>query len=175
MDPFLYFVILFALFIVVWFVSMLISRSISKKKLKGFNDYIQEHLTKIDPASVEHLFAKQHSKQVRPDIMLIIDDENQEITIIQDFKTSGISHTSYTFNDLDKVSSSNQVISRGFLPKTYSYEETLQLTFVEGEPYHLILENVSNKHGSDKGADLVREVFAPWRRKLDQIIQDNLA
>lgn len=175
MDTLLYFGILFVLFLAVWFVSLMISRSISKKKLKGFNIYIHENLTEIDPESVEHLFAKQHSKQVRPDIMLVIDDENQKIILIRDSKKSGINHTSYAFNDLDEVSSANQIISRGFLPKTYSYEETLHLTFSDGESYHLVLENISNKHGSDKGADLVREIFAPWRRKLDQIIQEKMA
>ena len=175
MDTILYFVILFVLFMAAWFVSLLINRSISKKKLKGFNDYIQENMTEIDLESVEHLFAKQHSKQVRPDIMLMIDDENQNIVLIQDSKTSGISHNSHKFSDLDEVSSTNQVISRGFLPKTFSYEETLIITFNDGEPYHLVLENISNKHGSDKGADLVREIFAPWRRKLDQITKDKLA
>ncbi len=68
--------ILFVLFMAVWIVSMLISRSISKKRLKGFLEYIHENIKDFDPEIEEHLFAKQKSKQVRPDIMLFIIEEN---------------------------------------------------------------------------------------------------
>lgn len=175
MDTLLYFVILFVLFMAAWFVSMLISRAISKKKLRGFKEYIQENLTDINTEEVEQLFAKQNSKQVRPDIMLITDDEKQKVILIQDSKESGINHISYDFNNLVEVTSTNQIISRGFLPKTHSYEETLHLIFSDDKSYQLILENISNKTGSDQGADLVREIFSPWRRKLDQIIKEQEA
>ncbi len=175
MDTLLYFVILFVLFMAAWFVSMLISRAISKKKLRGFKEYIQQHLKDINTEDVEQLFAKQNSKQVRPDIMLITDDDKQKIFLIQDSKDSGIKHVGYDFNELEDVSSTNQIISRGFLPKTHSYEETLHLNFSDGASYQLILENISNKTGSDQAADLVRDIFSPWRRKLDQIIKDKVA
>jgi len=175
MDTILYFVFIFVLFMAVWIVSMLISRSISKKKLKGFIDYIHENLPDIDHENDEHLFAKQKSKQVRPDIMLLIKEERQNILLILDSKTVGISHKSYAFGDLVDVNSTNQIIGRGLLPKTYSYEEALQLTFKDGETFQLILENISNKQGTDQGANIVREIFAPWQRKLDQIIKENKA
>jgi len=156
----------------VWIVSMLISRSISKKRLKGFLEYIHENIKDFDPEIEEHLFAKQKSKQVRPDIMLFIIDEKQNIILIQDSKTSGIAHQSYAYEELVDVNSMDQIIGRGILPKTYSYEETLQMSFSDGETYHLILENITNKHGTDQGADVVRKIFAPWRRKLDQVIKE---
>ena len=175
MDTILYFVFIFVLFMAVWIVSMLISRSISKKKLKRFIDYIHENLPDIDHENDEHLFAKQKSKQVRPDIMLLIKEERQNILLILDSKTVGISHKSYAFEDLVDVNSTNQIIGRGLLPKTYSYEETLQLTFKDGETFQMILENISNKQGTDQGANIVREIFAPWQRKLNQIIKENKA
>jgi hypothetical protein len=172
MDTLLYFVILFVLFMAVWFVSLMISRAISKKRLRGFREYIQQNLSDFDTEKVEQLFAKQNSKQVRPDIMLLMDDDKQKIILIQDSKITGITHTDYDFIELVEVSSSNQIISRGFLPKTHSYEETLHLSFSDGASFQLILENISNKTGSDKGADLVRDIFSPWHHKLDQIIKD---
>ena len=175
MDTMLYFVILFMLFMAAWFISMMISRAISKKKLKGFSEYIQQNLSDFDTEKVEQLFAKQNSKQVRSDIMLLTDDDNQKIILIQDSKETGITHTGYDFSELVEVSSSDQIISRGLLPKTHSYEETLHLSFSDGESYQLVLENISNKTGSDKGADLVRDIFSPWRRKLEQIIKEKTA
>ena len=173
MDSILYFVFLFVLFMAVWIISMLISRSISKKKLKGFSNYIHENIPDIDSENDEHLFAKQKSKQVRPDIMLLINEEKQNIILIHDIKETGISHKCYGYNDLLDVVSTNQIIGRGLLPKTYSYEETLQISFSDGESYRLILENISNKQGADQGADVVRKIFAPWRRKLEQILEEN--
>ncbi|MEA3328013.1 MAG: hypothetical protein U9R53_12035 [Chloroflexota bacterium] len=143
--------------------------------MKGFKNYIHESIPDIDHENIEHLFAKQKSKQVRPDIMLLINEERQNIFLILDNKTSGITHESYAYKELADVNSTNQIIGRGFLPKTYSYEETLQLSFSDGESYQLILENISNKQGTDQGADVVREIFTPWRRKLDQVIKENKA
>ena len=92
----------------VWIVSMLINRSISKKRLKGFLEYILENIKDFDPEIEEHLFAKQKSKQVRPDIMLFIIEEKQNIILIQDSKTSGIAHQSYAYEELVDVNSMDQ-------------------------------------------------------------------
>jgi len=42
--------------------------------------------------------------------------------------------------------------------------------FVGDVVYQFILENISNKHGTDQGADVVRNVFAPFESKLKALL-----
>lgn len=171
MEILLVFVITFVFFMAIWIIALLIGRSISKKKLSNFRKYLQEKLPDIDPDNKEVLIAKQKSKQVRPDIALLIHETENEIIILQEKKGEGISHHRYNDDQLEEISTSDQILSRGLLPKTYSYEETLHLSFKDGESYHFVIENISNKSGSDQGADVVRNIFAPWRRKLRAILE----
>jgi hypothetical protein len=171
MDSILVFVITFVLFMAVWIVALLIGRAINKKKLGNFRKYIEEKLPDIDPEKEQILIAKQKSKQASPDIALLMPNNSREIIILVDEKGSGIVHKVYCYEDLKAVRSLDQILTRGLFPKTYSYEETLQMEFNDGKSYQMILENISNKQGNDKGADVIRNMFAPWRRKLNEILE----
>lgn len=172
MDTILVFVVIFVIFMLIWIVGLWIARLISKKKLNNFRNYIQENLPGVDLEKDKVLIAKQTSKQLRPDIALLINDAQEEIIILQEFKGTGMTHHRYHFDDLRDVESSTQIISRGLFPKTHSYEERLHLEFVDNESFDLILENISNKRGDDQGAEVVKNLFSPWRRKLNLIIKD---
>ena len=171
MDSILVFVITFVLFMAVWIVALLIGRAINQKKLGNFRKYIKERLPEIDPEKEQILIAKQKSKQVSPDIALLMPDALQEIIILVDEKGAGIIQKTYGYDDLTAFRSLDQILSRGFFPKTYSYEETLQMDFNDEKSYQMVLENISNKQGNDQGADVIRNIFAPWRRKLTEILE----
>jgi len=172
MDSILIFVFTFIFFMIIWIVGLLIGRSISKKKLSNFRKYLGDNLPEIDPSKEEILIAKQKSKQVQPDIALLMREDMEDIILLLDVKGTGITHKRYQNEDLKAFKSTDQIISRGLFPKTHSYEETLQLDFADGNSYKLILENVSNKQGSDQGANVVRNMFAPWKRKLNNIVRE---
>lgn len=169
MDSILVFVITFVIFIAVWIVALLIGRVIQKKKMSNFRKFISENLPEINPEKEQILIAKQKSKQVRPDIALMMPEQTEQILILVDEK--GIHLKRYSYDQLKAVRSLDQVLSRGLFPKTFSYEEMLQMDFNDGKSYQLVLENVSNKQGSDQGADIVRGMIAPWRRKLKEILE----
>ncbi len=133
---------------------------------------MQDQLPDINPENEEVLIAKQISKQVRPDIALVINEGEEKIIVLEDIKSKGINHHSYDYDQLEEIKTSDQILSRGLFPKTYSYEETLHLTFKDGKAYKYIIENISNKKGNDQGADVVRNIFAPWRRRLSSILED---
>jgi hypothetical protein len=156
----------------IWIIALLIGRAISKKKLSSFRKYMQDQLPEIDPDNQDVLIAKQVSKHVRPDIALVISEEDQEILILQDIKDQGISHQKYDFSDLVEVTTTHQILSRGIFPKTYSYEETLYISFKDGKRYQLVIENISNRQGNDQGADVVRNIIALWYRKLNAVLED---
>lgn len=172
MDGILGFAIMFGVLMVVWIISFIITRSINKKKLNNFKNYIQQNLPQLNIDQDKFLFAKQKSKQVRPDIGLLINEEEKELIIIRDQPKIGISHKRYKFMELEKVESTNRIISRGLFPKTFSYEEALHLTFSDGMSYLFFLENISNKSGDDQGANVVRDIFRPWKKKLQSISQE---
>jgi len=172
MEPLIVFFVTFILFMAVWFIALLIGRSIQKKKLAKFKIFLQENFPDFDIENDKVLIAKQKTKQVRPDISLYVDEKNQEIVLLTDEKQTGITLHRFNFDRLTSIDSSHQVISRGLFPKNYSYEETLTLGFENGQHFHLVLENLSNKHGSDQGADVVRNLLAPWRERFNAIIQD---
>lgn len=172
MEPLLLFFILFVSFMVVWIVALLISRSISKKRLRKFKIYLQENFPHINLQKQEILIARQKSKQFLPDILLLIDETQKEIILITENKDEGITDHRYAFSDLAAVNSSHQIIRRGFFPKTYSYEETLSLNFKDGGRFTLILENLSNKKGDDQGAKVIKEMFAVWQKKLNEIVKN---
>ncbi len=170
MEPLLLFFVIFVIFMSVWIVVLLISRSISKKRLSKFKIYLQENFPQIDLQTQEILIARQKSKQFRPDILLLIDETQKEIILITEAEDTGITDHRYAYDDLSAVNSTHQIISRGFFPKTYSYEETLSLDFKEGGSFNLILENISNKKGDDQGAKVVKEMLAVWHKRLNEIM-----
>lgn len=172
MEFLLTFIILFVFFMALWIVALLIGRAISKKKLSSFRKYLQEKLPDIDPENQEILIAKQKSKQIQPDIALVIYEAANDIIILQDVKGVGMSHYCYDYDQLEEVKTTNQVLSRGLFPKNFSYEETLHISFKDGNNYQFVIENISNKNGNDQGADVVRNIFAPWRRKLGAILEE---
>jgi len=172
MESLTVFFVTFVLFMAVWIIALLIGRAIQKKKLAKFKVFLKENLPDFDIESDRVLIAKQKSKQVKPDITLYLDEKKQEIIVFTDEKQTGITLHRYDFNNLVSVDSSNQIISRGLFPKTYSYEETITLEFTDGQHFHLSLENVTNKSGSDQGADVVRNLLAPWRERMTEIAQE---
>ncbi|MDY6866775.1 MAG: hypothetical protein SVT56_02555, partial [Chloroflexota bacterium] len=107
MELILVFVITFVFFMAIWIIALLIGRAISKKKLSSFRKYMQDQLPEIDPDNQDVLIAKQVSKHVRPDIALVISEEDQEILILQDIKDQGISHQKYDFSDLVEVTTTH--------------------------------------------------------------------
>jgi hypothetical protein len=82
-----------------------------------------------------------------------------------------ITHKLYSATDLIALKRTNQMISRGFAPKTWSYEECLDLGFGDGNHYQLYIENISNRDGTDAGANAVRDYFQPWYEKLNSFLQ----
>jgi hypothetical protein len=172
MEILLVFVITFVFFMAVWIIALFIGRSISKKKLSSFRKYMQEKLPEINPDNQEVLIAKQVSKQVRPDIAMVINNDESEIIILHDIKGKEISHHRYDNCELAEVKTSDTILSRGLFPKTYSYEETLHVSFKDGKCYQFVIENISNKQGDDQGADVVRNIIAPWHRKLNAILEE---
>ncbi len=172
MEYLLIFIVTFVGFMVIYIVAMVVGRAIAKKKLGNFRKYIQEKMPNIDSEKTEILIAKQKSKQVRPDIALLIDETYGAIIVLQDKQKEGITHHSYGLGDLTAVDTTDQILSRGLMPKTYSYEETLRISFNDGQTYQMTLENISNKNGNDQGADVVRNLFAPWRRKLNAVLEE---
>jgi len=157
------FIFFFVLFMVVWFISFLVA----KKKLGIFKKYALQHFP--DLKDQELLIAKQTSKKAKLDIALIINDSKEELVLLLDAPGKGITHKIYSFQNLKVVESFNTILERGFAPKTYSYEQTLALKLDDGSTYRFIMANISNKRGSDKGADVVRNTFAPWEEKLSKI------
>lgn len=169
MDSILIIAAIFVLFMIVWIIALFVGKSLRNKKLNAFKHFVLENLPEFDPNRDGILIAKQKSKAIQPDIALLINEAQREIIILQDVKGEGIQDSRYKFDDLVDVESSSQLLSRGLFPKTYSYEETLSLTFKDGQDYQLNLENLSNKTGDDQGAEIVRNIFEPWKNKLSQI------
>ena len=169
MDTLLILVFTFIFFMVIWAVGIFIGRSIQKKRLTAFKAYIRSEMPDINLEKQDILIAKQKSKQVRPDILLMIKEDEKEIILVTGQKGSEITQNRYHFDDLVSVESNNQIISRGVLPKTYSYEESIIISFKDHKNFQLVLENISNKHGDDKGADVVREIFSPYLNILKNL------
>ena len=147
-----------------------ISRMLGKKKLGVFRDYLKQNFPYV-PEDTEIFAAKQKSKKASLDIALLFNDPKDEMIILLANKGEELKHKVFPFKNLSGVESSNQIISRGALPKTYSFEQTMVLKFKDGSSYNFILEMVSNKRGNDKGSDLVRSTFAPLEEKLNKILK----
>lgn len=137
----------------------------SKSKEKGFRGYLAEHFPAL-PADKPMLMAKTQSKQGKPDIAMVIDEAKEEVIILKNPSRKNIEEYAYPIADLKDLQSRHKMIGRGFAPRTWSYEESLELAFADGSHHYFYLENISNKAGTDAGADAVRQMFKPWREKL---------
>ena len=151
--------------------AFLISRFFAGRKVSKFQDYVKLHFPEL-PDDTQMLSAKQTSKGVKINIALLMDDANKELILLLADKGNDFEHIRYHFSELTDIEVTDQVISRGLAPKTYSYEMTMVLKFDDGHAYSFVAEMISNKYGDDKGSDIVKGHFAPWREKLGEILKN---
>lgn len=159
------FVFYFIIFLVIAIVAWGISRLRAKSKEKGFRGYLAEHFPQFD-AGTPMLMAKSKSKQAKPDMAMVIDDAQDQVIILRNLSGKNIEQFVYSASDMTFLDRGSQMIGRGFAPKTWSYEEHLQIIFKDAIRHYFYLENISNKSGTDSGADVVRQMFEPWFVKL---------
>lgn len=168
MEGLLIFVFIFVLFMAVFIVAALVGRARAKKKIGIFTQYVSEHYPELE--ELKMLTAAQASKQSKLDIALIIDDQREELVLLIDQPDTGITSKVYKFDNFLMVEPLSRVIERGMFPnKIFSYEKSLNLRFDDGQIYHFFMEYISNRHGDDKGATIVNNVFAPWEEQLSKI------
>jgi len=146
-----------------------ISRTFGRNKQRAFQTYAQQNFPGL-PQELEIFVAKQKSKAMALDIALFFDDTRKEIFIITSNKGEQMQHRVFPFSQLAEVVVSDQIIGRGALPKTYSYERTMNLKFEDSSFFRFIAENISNKQGNDQGAQVVKDIFLPWETRLDEIL-----
>jgi len=157
------FLLYFVLFMAIAILAVVIRSIRSRSKAKGFRSYLTEHFPSLN-ADIPMLMAKSKSKQAKPDMALVINEG--QVIILRNPKGKQIDEFVYPAAELTSLKRGNQMIGRGFAPKTWSYEEHLELIFGDGLRHQFFLENISNKHGTDKGADLVRQMFDPSFEQL---------
>ena len=165
------FLFYFVLFLIVSVIAFVIRSIRNKQKEKGFRGHLLALFPSLKP-DTPMLMAKSESKKVKPDICLVIDEGNQQIIVMRNLSGKEITHKTYAPTDLSAVNRTNQMISRGFAPKTWSYEECLELAFSDGSRYKFYLENISNRNGTDAGADAVRQLFDPWYKSLSELLPE---
>ena len=164
------FLFYFVLFIVVAGIAFFIRSVRNKQKEKGFRGYLTQQFPSL-AMDIPMLMAKSESKKVKPDICLVIDEGKKQVIIMRNLSGKDVTHKMYSAIDLASLNRTDQMISRGFAPKTWSYEECLDLGFNDGSHYRFFLENISNRNGNDAGADAVRDIFRPWFEKLNAYLQ----
>lgn len=157
---------------VVIMLAFFIARAFGKGKMRAFQEYVKQNFPDL-PDTVEMYGAKQKSKGIKLDIALLMDETKKEIILLFDNKGEPLAHKLFPYDELTAVDISDRIIERGISPKTYSYERTLALKFKDGSSYSLVAEMVSNKYGNDKGADFIRNSFAPWEKKLNNILDNS--
>ena len=168
MEFLLIFLVIIVLFIAAFVIALLVGRARAKKKIEVFNQYVSEYYPEL--VTQKMLTAAQASKQSKLDIALIIDDEREEIVLLIDQPEAGMTSKVYKFKNFTMLEPTSRVIERGMFPnKIFSYEKSLNLHFDDGQVYHFFIEYISNRHGDDKGADIVNNVFAPWEERLSKI------
>jgi hypothetical protein len=99
---------------------------------------------------------------------MVIDDVQGQVIILRNLSGKQIERFVYPARDMTFLNRGKKMIGRGFAPKTWSYEEHLEIVFNDGLHHFFYLENISNKSGSDSGADVVRQMFNPWFMKLSE-------
>ncbi len=166
-DFFGSFVFYFLIFMLIALISWGISRLRSKSKEKGFRGYLAEHFPQFGPND-PMLMAKSKSKQAKPDMAMAIDDAQDQVIILRNPSGKQIEQFVYPASDMTFLNRGSQMIGRGFAPKTWSYEEHLEIIFKDAIRHYFYLENISNKSGTDSGADVVRQMINPWFMKLSE-------
>ncbi len=158
------FLILFVVFFALYMVIFVIGLARSKAKRGKYQAYILQQFPHLQ--GQDFLMAKQLSKKLNPTIALIIDQTKNNLILLFETAGKGFTHLQYPSKSLRAVARTTQILSRGFFPKTFSYEETLALNFEDGKTYPFVIETISNKYGNDKGATLVKGILDPWEQKL---------
>jgi hypothetical protein len=164
MESVIVFIVVFVIVFGIMMIAFFIGRARSKSIKKRYQAYLLQQFPHLQ--GQDFLLANQVSKKLNPTIAMIDDPVNKNIIIVFEPSKGTFQHVVYPIKSLKTVNRSYQILSRGALPKTYSYEEALALTFEDGKTYLFILENISNQYGNDKGADFVRNIMAPWEQKL---------
>lgn len=167
-EGFVVFIVVFVLLMAVFAIAYLVGISRAKKKVGVFSRFIKQHFPEV--GEQQFLSASQASKSPGLDIALLIDEVQRRIIILQDAKATGITSKVYPFDNFVMVEPLNRIIERGAWPnKVYSYEKSMTLRFDDGAQYHMFLEYITNKAGTDKGPGIVNQAFAPWEEKLNKI------
>lgn len=170
MEDFLGILLFAGAIFVLYIVAALVGAAIGVKTAKKYKAYLKTHFPQL-PDDVDMLVAKQKSKKMGLSIGMVINDPAQEIIVIGKGDGKELQHRVFQYSDLSAAESSHQVIKRGALwQKTFSYERTLLVRFKDGSAFSFIMENISNRAGSDKGSRVVIDAFRPWEEKLNQIL-----
>lgn len=170
MDDFLGILLFGVGVFVLYIIAMFVGAIIGGVKMKKFREYIHQEFPDFSE-DIEIFGAKQESKKIELNIVLVIFEPEEKIIILVKDKGKNIEHLEYSYNALVAVESSQQVLKRGALwQKTFSYERTMVLKFNDNSSFVFIVEGISNKAGNDKGSQAVIDNFAPWEKKLNAIL-----
>jgi len=170
MDLLYLFLVTIVIFIILWVIGLLIRRSFITKKVASFLTYINQNYPKLNRKKEDLLIAKQKSQQIQPDIILLLDESMNLIIIVREVRDKVFTHVQYNYDELKSAKSSHRILNRGFIAQSYSYEQTLEIEFINGDNYFFKLENLSNKLGDDHGADVVKILFDTFQQKLNKIL-----
>lgn len=168
LERILLYVIVFVVIVVFTVAAFLISSRFNRKKIEVFQTYVKQRFPDL-PSDTRLLVAKQKRKTMILDIVLLLNEGKEEIIVILANRGHEMTHAIYHYKDLRSTEISDTVLTQGVYPKTYTYERTLKLQFNDGSSYDFIGQNISNKNGNDKGADAVKNIFAPFESKLKGI------
>jgi hypothetical protein len=171
MDIFVVPIIVAVSVFVLFMLFYLIGLASGKSKRKKYQTYILQQFPHLQ--GQDFLMAKQVSMKLNPSIALIIDPTKNEMILMFEAGAKGCTHIIYPFASLRAVTRTSQILSRGALPKTYSYEEAISLAFADSRTYLFIVETISNQYGNDKGAEAIRNIMSPWEQKLQALLPKN--
>ena len=170
MEDFFAILLFGAAIFVIFMIAVFVGAIIGAVKMRKFKEYVRQQFPEL-PEDTEIFGAKQESKKMALNIALVIFEPKEKIIIVVKDKGKEFEHLEYSFSGLASVESSHQVLKRGALwQKTFSYERTMVLKFNDGSAFPFIVEGISNKAGNDKGAQTIKEQFAPWERILNGIL-----
>ncbi len=172
MIGFVIFIAIFVGIIALVVGAYLIGLAGGKARRKKYQGYILQQFPHLQ--GQDFLMAKQLSMKLKPSIALIIEPTRNDLILLFETGNKGVTHLVYPAASLGAVTRTAQVLTRGGSPATYSYEETLALTFSDNNTYRFIVENISNLYGNDKGADFIRNIMNPWEQRLRALLPATL-
>jgi hypothetical protein len=161
-------VVVFVITLVLYMIVYFIGTASSKNRREKYQAYILQQFPYLQ--GQDFIMAAQFSMKLKPTIVLIIDNSKNNLIFVFEAGGKGFTHKIYTFASLKAVARTFQILSRGAMPKTYSYEETLALTLDDNSTYRFVIETISNKQGNDKAADFIKNIMAPWEQKLKALL-----